>query len=208
MYRHINVWLFPVLVAGWSVARPPLPDRRSVALGAASLIAPPAVRAADVSLGSDGLSSFEALKLREALKELSEAMEVAKATALKPIGDSYLGVFQEVLESQIQAISTSKIQSTGDELLRVAASSGKESYGMEARSIEKSGNALVAACAKKDVGAAAKTATKLATEMTDLAYEWTATEKPLAEITGGTPALKPNAYVPDSEISKTMKRQL
>ena len=79
---------------------------------------------------------------------------------------------------------------------------------MEAQSIERRGRALLTARAKKDDGAAAVAATKLATEMTDLAYEWTATEKPLAEITDGTPALKPKSYVPDSEISKTMKRQL
>ena len=84
--------VFPTLVSGWSLVGPPR-NRRSLVLGAtAGLVAPYAVRAADVSLGGNGISSYEALKLRGALDELAEAMITAKATALKPIGDSYLEV--------------------------------------------------------------------------------------------------------------------
>ena len=53
---------------------------------------------------------------------------------------------------------------------------------------------------------AAVVATKLVVELTDLAYEWTATEKPLAEIVVDQRAKKDT--VADEDINKTMKRQL
>ena len=116
---------------------------------------------------------------------------------------------QLISASQPDKVSAPKLQAASSDLTRVVAATGRESYQTEAASIEKRTRTLMASCAKKDVGAAAVTSTKLAVELTDLAYEWAATEKPLAEITGGAPPTKPkDGYVSDEQISKTMKRQL
>ena len=166
------------------------------------------VWAADVSMGSKGISAYEKLQLDKAIGELNEAIELAKDSQLKPSFDSYIAVAKSISDSQIDKVSASTVTAAGAELKRVVATSGQESYVAEAASIDKRGQALLAACKKSDPGPAAVVTTKLVGELTDLAYEWTATQKPLAEITSGAPSSRPTFTVPDEDINKTMKRQL
>ena len=184
-------------------------SRRMFVQGAGLLaMTPGPLWAADVSIGSAGISAYEKLQLDNAISELSEAIELAKSkdSQLKPSLDSYLEVAKVVAASQTAKVSAPAVTAAGAELKRVVETSGREGYVAEAASIDKRGEALVAASKKADPGPAAVVATKLVVELTDLAYEWSATEKPLAEIVVDQRAKKDT--VADEDISKTMKRQL
>ena len=203
-----------LLVGGWRAPSPstqhPLRsiNRRSLIQGAGLAMVPGQVWAADVSMGSKGISAYEKLQLDKAIGELNEAIELAKDSQLKPSFDSYIAVAKSISDSQIDKVSASTVTAAGAELKRVVATSGQEGYVAEAASIDKKGQALLAACKKSDPGPAAVVTTKLVGELTDLAYEWTATQKPLAEITSGAPSSRPTFTVQDEDINKTMKRQL
>ena len=202
-----------LLVGGWRAPSPstqhPLRiSRKALVPGAGLALVPGQVWAADVSMGSKGISAYEKLQLDKAVSELNEAIELAKDSQLKPSFDSYIAVARAVSDSQTSKVSASTVTAAGAELKRIVATSGQAGYVAESESIDKRGQALLAACKKSDPGPAAVVTTKLLGELTDLAYEWTATEKPLAEITSGAPSSRPTYIVPDEDISKTMKRQL
>ena len=183
-------------------------DRRSL-LAACVLVAPCAAKAADVSLGSSGISSYEKLQLTRAIDELVEATNAAKATPLNGKLDAYIEATRLVSAESLDKISTPALEAAIVELKQLAAATGRDVYEAEAASIDKRGRALIAACAMRNAGPAAVAATKLAAEVTDLAYEFAATEKPLQAIQDGAPSTKPKSgYVSDEDISKTMKRQL
>jgi len=205
-----------LLFGGWSApspsTHPPLRiNRRTLVQGAGLAIIPGQVWAADISMGSSGISAYEKLQLDKAIGELNEAIELAKEkdSQLKASMDSYVAVAKVVATSQTDKVSASTVTAAGAELKRVVEASGQEGYVAEAASIDKRGQTLLAACKKSDPGPAAVATTKLVVELTDLAYEWTATQKPLAEIASGAPSTRPkNGFVQDEDISKTMKRQL
>ena len=202
-----------LLIGGWRAPSPGSQqtlriNRRALVQGAGLALVPGKVWAADVSMGSKGISAYEKMQLDKAIGELNESIELAKDSQLKPSFDSYIAVAKAVSDSQTNKVAASAVTAAGAELKRVVATSGKEGYVAEAESIDKRGQALLAACKKSDPGPAAVVMTKLVGELTDLAYEWSATEKPLAEIVSGAPSLKPSYTVPDEDISRTMKRQL
>eukprot|EP00964_Phaeocystis_antarctica_P056520 scaffold33334_cov86-Phaeocystis_antarctica.AAC.1 len=187
-------------------------NRRALVQGAGlAAMVPGQVWAADVSMGSKGISAYEKLQLDKAIGELNEAIEAAKDSQLKPSFDSYIAVAKVVSDSsetKTLSVSASAVTAAGAELKRVVATSGQDGYVAEAASIDKKGQALLAACKKSDPGPAAVVTTKLVGELTDLAYEWTATQKPLAELNIGIQSSRPTFTVEDGDINKTMKRQL
>ena len=202
-----------LLVGGWRAPSPGTQqtlriNRRALVQGAGLAMVPGEVWAADVALGSKGISAYEKMQLDKAIGELNEANELGKASQLKPSFDSYIAVAKAVSDSQTNKVSASAVTAAGAELKRVVATSGQEGYVAEAESIDTRGQALLAACKKSDPGPAAVVMTKLVGELTDLAYEWSATEKPLEEIVSGAPPSRPSYTVQDEDISKTMKRQL
>ena len=168
------------------------PTRRSVLHGAvtATFVLPAAAVAADVSLGSTGISSYEKLKLDTANTELAEAIVNSKDSVLKPGLDAYADALKSIAETQSATKDTASKLDAASSLLQTSATSGTEALVAQAASIEKLSRSTVGLCGKPDVGPAAVAATKLADELIDLSYAWTAAVRPLQEVTIGQPDLK------------------
>ena len=154
----------------------------------ASLAMPAAVRAADASLGSSGISAYEKLKLDTANSELAEAIIASASSQLKPSLDAYAAALVSIANSETKDVAP-KLDAASLRLSESAASESK--FADQVAAIEKQSRSTAAACDGKDIGAAALAATKLADGLTDLAYGWTAAVRPLQEITIGQPDLKP-----------------
>lgn len=173
--------------------QPLLATRRSVLHGAVATFALPlAANAADVTLGSAGISSYEKLKLDTATSELAEAIVASKSSVLKPSLDAYAEALKLISESSATKDTAAKLDAASA-LLQQSATGGTEKESLLARAaeIEKLSRSTAAACGKPDVGPAAVAASKLADELTDFAYGWTAAVRPLQEVTIGQPDLKP-----------------
>ena len=179
-----------------------LTSRRSVLQhGAvvASFALPAAAVAADVTLGSSGISSYEKLKLDTANNDLAEAVTASTTSALKQGLEAYAAALKLIANSEATKDTAKKLDAAG-ELLQKSATSGTADEGLlgQAAAIEKQTRATVAACEKKDIGPAAVSAAKLADGLTDLAYTWTAQVRPLAEVTIEQPDLKPKGGYVDN----------
>ena len=158
---------------------------------AASFALPRAAVAADVSLGSSGISSYEKLKLDTAIDELAAAMAASESSALKPSLEAYAEALKLIANSKASKETASQLDAASSLLTETATSgTSKESLLAQAASVEKKSRSTAASCGG-DVGAAAVAGTKLADELTDLAYSWAAAVRPLQEVTIGQPALKP-----------------
>jgi hypothetical protein len=77
-----------LLVGGWRAPSPstqhPLRiSRKALVQGAGLALVPGQVWAADVSMGSKGISAYEKLQLDKAVSELNEAIELAKDSQLR-----------------------------------------------------------------------------------------------------------------------------
>jgi hypothetical protein len=165
-----------------------LVTRRCVLHGTvASFAMPAAVHAADVSLGSNGISSYEKLKLDTANGELAEAIIASKSSALKSSLEAYAAALNAIANSQATKDTASRLNAAS--LLLVESSASESKFADQIATIEKQSRSTAAACAKADVGAAALAGTKLGDALTDLAFGWTATVRPLQEITIGQPDL-------------------
>lgn len=170
--------------------------RRSALRGAvASFALPASALAVDASLGSNGISSYEKLKLDTANKELAEGIAAAQQSVLKTGLDAYATALKSIADSQVTKATASNLDAASS-TLKESATGGTDNAALLAQvaSIEQRTRTTSAACVKGekgDPGPAAVQAAKLADELTDLAYAWTAAVRPLQEVTSGQPGLKP-----------------
>lgn len=142
------------------------------------------------TLGSDGISAYEQLKLDKALEELAEPFAIAGPN-IKPTIDLLLSsTLPKVRNSQLDAIDTSKISVATQSLLGLA--TDDSSLEEQAKSMVKLGSNLIKAVEKGDEGAAAMAAIALANELTEYAYEYGGKERPLPPLRAG----QPEVYTP------------
>lgn len=143
-------------------------------------------------MGGAGMSAFEELKLTQQRKDFAEAAAGAQAYAnLRPVLDAYGSILTLVSTSEIDQIKAAQLEAAGEALERAAAASNDASLQEQATSIGKLTAKLTAAVGKGDISASALAATKLASELTDLTYQWTASEKPMEAYRVG-PSLRPS----------------
>jgi hypothetical protein len=140
-----------------------------------------AKRATDVAqlVGSGGLSSYNQLKLKTALQELSEAPVPAD---IKPSVDVISTLLPAIMQSQVP--DSSKISQATDAIAKLVLT---DSLKAQAESIDKQSAGIKAGIAKSDANAAAIAATDLANELTEFCYAYQGAEKPLAELRKGVP---------------------
>ena len=187
LYMQCFTLLLPVLQQQEQL----LCTRRNMLHGAVAAFAlPTAALAADVSLGSSGISAYEKMKLDTANQELAEAIGASQSSALKPSLEAYATALKKIANSEATKDTASQLDAASA-LLQESANSGTEALREQASSVEKRSRSTVAACGKSDVGPAAVAATKLADELTDLAYSWAAAVRPLQDVSIGQPDLKP-----------------
>lgn len=139
------------------------------------------------SLGSNGISAYEKLKLEKALSELSEPAAIA-GDNIKPTIELLLtSTLPKVRDSKLDLIDTNKISVATESLLGL--STDDSSLENQAASMVKLGSKLIKAVQQKDEGAAALAATALAEELTDFAYEYGGKERPLPPLRAGQPVV-------------------
>ena len=152
---------------------------RASAAAAAVAILPPVIaeeqfvakRARDATelKGSGGLSSYNELKLTNALKELAGAPVAAE---IKP------------LITQNKVPDGAKISQASAALANLVLT---EDLQTQAASLVKKSADIRAAIVKADANAAAIAATAFVDELTDFCYSYEGAEKPLAELRMGAP---------------------
>lgn len=162
---------------------------RASAAAAAVAILPPVIaeeqfvakRARDATelKGSGGLSSYNELKLTNALKELAGAPVAAE---IKPSVD--------VISSALPLITQNKVPD-GAKISQASAALANlvltEDLQTQAASLVKKSADIRAAIVKADANAAAIAATAFVDELTDFCYSYEGAEKPLAELRMGAP---------------------
>lgn len=144
-------------------------------------------------LGSEGISSYEKMKLDEATANLADAAKLAAGdAALSPALGAYAKALPLVSTSTPAApllgqVDGARLEAASGALADL--SRGNDSLGKQAEALGKSTAKLVSSCARNDGGGAAVAAIALADQLTDFTYEWSATPKPevLKEITGQPP---------------------
>ena len=129
--------------------------------------------------GSGGLSSYNELKLTNALKELAGAPVAAE---IKPSVD--------VISSALPLITQNKVPD-GAKISQASAALANlvltEDLQTQAASLVKKSADIRAAIVKADANAAAIAATAFVDELTDFCYSYEGAEKPLAELRMGAP---------------------
>jgi hypothetical protein len=140
-------------------------------------------RATDAAqlVGSGGLSSYNSLKLTNALKELSDAPRTAD---IKPSVDAISTALPLIQEKRVpdQALVSQAIDALAQLVLTAELQAQVASLGKQSASLR-------AGIGKGDANAAAVAATALVDELTDFCYSYEGAQKPLAELRKGAPAV-------------------
>lgn len=98
---------------------------------------------------------------------------------------SFAKLLPIIKASELDQISAKSVTAAAAEVMTFSA--GDSALEAQAESIGKRSATLLSACKKRDPGAAAIAAIKLADDLADIAYSWGSTERPLASIQSGTP---------------------
>ena len=138
-----------------------------------------------VSLGSDGISAYEEMKLDKAVKELEEVKGVAPAS-LQPVLDSFGALNKQVRNREgLKTISAAKLEAASASLTALAASN--ENLLAQSEEITKLGLQVGVSAGKGDVGKSAKALSGLIDTLVDFGYAFKGNpdERPLAEYRPG-----------------------
>jgi len=164
---------------------------RSAAAAAAAATVPPAFaedkfvakRATDVAqvVGTGGLSSYNEMKLKNALKELADAPVPAD---IKRSVDEISTTLPLITQSQVP--NSAQIAQATDAIANLVLTAELQT---QAASLVKQSTSIRTAIGKGDANAAAIAATALTEEMTEFCYSYEGAQKPLAELRNGSPAV-------------------
>ena len=197
-----------VVAAARALAPPHVVSRRALLRGAAASVvgigAYPALAeegefarqgltARPADLGSPGVSSYQAMKLDEAITELLAPTQAASG-ALKPSLEVFLNYLPFVKAGRVGEINSASLSAAADALTTLGSTSS-ESLQNQAASISKRTAALITQIKKADSKLAAEAALTLSSEVTDFAYEFSSSEKPLEALREA-----PSLYTPGKRI--------